>query len=76
MAKNLTLRIDEGVLRKARHAAVEEDLSLSQWVTGVIRRAVGQDTEYERARREAMRLMSRGFHLGGKPLSRDELHER
>ena len=50
MTKNLTLRIDEVVLRRARHAAVEEDMSLSQWVSGLIQKAVGVESEYERAR--------------------------
>jgi len=36
MAKNVTLRLDEAVLRKARHAAVEEDKSLSERVAGLI----------------------------------------
>ena len=76
MLKNLTLRMDETVLRRARLEAVKSDQSLSQWVAGLISRAVEEDPHYEAARRSACRLMLRGFHLGGRPLRREEIHER
>jgi hypothetical protein len=68
--------MDEAVLRRARLEAVKRDQSLSQWVAELIENAVEEDPQYEAARRSARRLMARGFHLGGKPLSREELHER
>jgi hypothetical protein len=38
---------------------------------------VGQEEAYESSRRTALRLMERGFRLGGARLTpRDELHER
>ena len=38
---------------------------------------VGDDEAYERAERQALALLERGFHMGGKiRVSRDELHER
>jgi hypothetical protein len=76
MTRNLTLRVDEAILRRAKIAAVRRDLSLSQWVAQLILKAVGEDPEYERARRRARRLMNKGFHLGGRPFKREELHER
>jgi hypothetical protein len=38
---------------------------------------VGEEEAYERAERQAVALLERGFHLGGSaPVSREELHER
>ncbi len=34
MGENVTLRPDESIIRRARHAAVEQDQSLSEWVSG------------------------------------------
>ena len=76
MAKNVTLRLDEAILRKARHQAVERDQSLSQWVADLIGRSVADQQELSRARERAMRRLQSPLHLGGKPLSRGEAHER
>ena len=35
MTKNITLRMDEEVLRKAKHIAVEHDMSLSAWIAEI-----------------------------------------
>jgi hypothetical protein len=76
MTRNVTLRLDEAVLRKARHAAVEQDQSLSEWVAALIARATSGADRRQSARAGALRRMRKGLHLGGSPLSRDETHER
>jgi len=76
MTKNITLRLDESILRKARHAAVEEDTSLSQWVANIIVKEVSGKNRYVLAREKALRRMGKPFRLGGKPVSREEIHER
>lgn len=76
MGRNVTLRLDEAVIRKARHAAVELDQSLSEWVTKLITNAVAKEERTASARDKALRRMERPFHLGGSPLSREETHER
>jgi hypothetical protein len=76
MGKNVTLRLDESIIRKARHVAVEHDQSLSEWVAGLITHAVLKKARSLSAREKALRRMERGFHLGGNPLSREEAHER
>jgi predicted HicB family RNase H-like nuclease len=40
MSKNVTIRLDESIVRKCRHAAVEEDKSLSQWIADLMVREV------------------------------------
>lgn len=76
MARNITLRLDEAVLRKARHAAVERDQSLSEWVAGLITSATSEADRKQAARVRALDRMRKGLHLGGSPLSREEAHER
>ncbi len=76
MGKNVTLRLDELILRKAKHAAVEQDQSLSEWVAGLITQAVSKKARSFSAREKALKRLERGFHLGGSPLSREEVHER
>ena len=76
MGKNVTLRLDESIIRQAKHAAVEKDQSLSEWIAGLITHAVSETTRSLSARDKALKRMKRGFHLGGKPLSREEAHER
>jgi len=76
MAKNITLRLGEAVLRKAKHLAVEQDKSLSQRVAELIAKCVERDEDYAAARRRALARIDRGMHLGGRPLTREEAHER
>ena len=76
MTKNVTIRLDEAILKKCRHRAIEDDKSLSQWITDVLVEVVSEKDQYETARKRSIQRMERGFHLGGKPLSRDEIHER
>ncbi len=76
MAKNITLRMDENVLKQAKRAALEQDQSVSQWVSGLIAQAVARDSTYAAARRRALRILDTGVHLGGKPLTREQAHAR
>ncbi len=76
MTRNITLRLDEQVLRKARHKAVEQDQSVSQWVADLIARSVDADEQYAAARQRALKRLETGLRLGGKPLSRQEAHGR
>ena len=76
MGRNVTLRLDEAIIRKAKHAAVEQDQSLSEWVGGLITHATSMKDRSLSAREKALKRLERGFHLGGTPLSRAELHER
>ena len=40
MTKNITIRVDEALIKQCRHLAVEKDRSLSQWVADVMRQQV------------------------------------
>ena len=68
--------MDERLLKKSRHAAVEEDKSLSEWVAAQIANALMNKEAFNSIKKSAIDLMEAGFELGGKPLSRDSVHER
>lgn len=75
--QNVTLRLDRGTLRKARILAASRNTSISRLLTNQIETLVGEDDAYEQARRRALALLDRGFHLGGKiEATRDQWHER
>ena len=76
MAKNVTLKLDDAVLRKARHLAVEQNTSLSQLLTSLLVERVSERSGYAAAKRRAVRRLDAGLRLGGTPLTRDQAHER
>ncbi len=76
MTRNITLKIDAALLKKCKRLALEKDKSLSQWLNDLILRTLGEDSNYARAKRRALRRLETGWDLGGSPLSREEAHER
>lgn len=75
--QNLTISLDRESIRKARIVAARRSTSISGLLARQIEILIGEEEAYERAERQAMALLDEGFHLGGgKPASRDELHER
>lgn len=76
MTKNITLRIEEAILRKAKQAALQHDQSLSKWVAGLIVQIVSAQDIFHAAKQRALKRLEIGLHLSGSPMSRDQLHER
>ena len=74
MTRNVTLRLDEAVLRRARQEAVQKNRSLSQWLSDLNLQSTSRTSGYEAARRRALKRLQKGFHLGGKPLTREEIY--
>jgi hypothetical protein len=77
--QNVTLSLPEDVLRKARHMAVDRNMSLSAFLSVIIQELVAGQGGYEQARDNSLRLMEEGFDMGtmGEALNnRGELHER
>lgn len=75
----MTITLDEETIRKARHLAVEQGVSLSQLLAHHLQALVGQGEAYEQARRRAIRRMKRGFPLGTRGKigwRREDLYER
>ena len=75
--QNLTISLDRQTIQKAKIIAARRSTSISGLVACQIEILVGEEAAYERAQRQALTLLDRGFHLGGViRVSRDELHER
>ena len=75
--RNITISLNPEVIQKARIIAVKRSTSISGLVAQQIEALVNDDEAYEKAHKDALALMKRGFHLGGGPYaSRDELHDR
>ena len=76
MTKNITLRMDEQLLKDVKHIAVENDMSVSAWITQVVKKATKQDVRYEEAKQSALKAMEEAPAYNGKTYNREELHER
>jgi predicted transcriptional regulator len=77
MQRNVTLSLDESLIRKVRVLAARRNRSVSALLREELARLVAEDEAYETAKRAALERLARGAHLGGGPLpARDELHER
>lgn len=76
MSGNITLRLDETLIKRIKRIAVDGDTSVSGWVTSLVTRALEEADGYERARRQALASLSTPVELRGRPLPRDTAHER
>ena len=75
--QNLTVSLDRKTIQKAKVIAARRSTSISGLLARQIEVLVGEEEAYERAERQALSLLDKGFHLGGAiRVGRDELHER
>jgi hypothetical protein len=77
MKSNVTLKIEEDLLREARVLAAEEGSSISALLADRLEQAIHERRGYDQARRNAVARLRSGFDLRWTPIrSRGELHER
>ncbi len=78
MHRNLTVRLDESTIRKAKVVAAKRATSVSRLVADEIDRLVREDEAYEQARVEALADLDSGFDLGtgGHLPSREATYDR
>ncbi len=62
--QNLTLKLPVETVRKAKIVAAERGTSISALITEKIDELVGEDAEYQAARRRALEWLKQGWHLG------------
>ncbi len=75
--QNITVRLSRQMIQKARVLAARRSTSISGLLAEQIGKLAAEEDAYERAKRESIALMEKGFHLGGvHKLDRDALHER
>ena len=74
--KDITLKLDDSVLTRMRHVAVDEHKSVSAWVRALVVHELNALDLYEQDRQGALIVLKDGLPLGGSPLTREEVHER
>ena len=74
--QNLTVQLDRETIRRAKILAARKGTSVSTLIASHIKEAVQEDDAYAAARRAALEMLERGFHVGGGRPDRDALHER
>ena len=74
--RNLTLQLDDAVIRRARVVAARRGTSVSALVARQLDALVEQDERYEDARRRAGELLNGAARHGGRDWTRDELYDR
>lgn len=76
MSSNITLRLDEKIIRRIRHLAVDRHTSVSAWVGELVTRAVTELDGFESARHRALQAMRQPVPVQEGPLTREQAHER
>ena len=66
VTQNLTLKLPAETIRKAKIVAAERGTSISALVAEKIDELVGEDAEFEAAKRRAFEWLKQGWHLGGR----------
>ncbi len=74
--RNLTVQVDEDVIKRARVSAAKRGTSISGLVARQIEDLVEKDSRYEDAKRRALDLLRGSAPRGGRRWTRQELHER
>jgi Family of unknown function (DUF6364) len=74
--RNLTVQLDEDVIRKARIIAAKRGTSVSGLVARELEELAAEDARYEEAWRRASEILAGSAPRGGRAWERDELHER
>ena len=76
MKQNITLAIDNELLKQARALAAQRGTSVSAMLACELRNIVAREKEYEQARVKALAQLSAPFRPGGKMPNRDALYDR
>ena len=75
MAKrNLTIQLDQEVVKRAKIAAAKRGTSVSGLVAGQLEELVASDERYEAAHRRAIELMDQVTPHGGRTWTREDLY--
>lgn len=76
MRQNISISIDEDLAGRLRALAAARSTSISAMLSEELRRIVSHAEAFENARRQALADLDAGLDLGGRPATRDDLHDR
>lgn len=74
--RNLTLQLDEDVIRRAKVVAARRGTSVSGLVARHLEEIVERDARYDEAKRRALDILATVAERGGRGWRREELHQR
>ena len=77
--QNITLSLPKGLIKQAKHLAIEKGSSVSGLVAGLLRELVTNSNEKQRAAKWLLKRMLKGYDLGthGKiDWKREDLYDR
>jgi predicted transcriptional regulator len=73
---NITLKLDKDLVRKIRVLAAENGTSVSALLSAKLEEELGRRTAYQEAKKHALAVLAKGWDLGGRVPTREEMHER
>jgi hypothetical protein len=77
MKQKITLSLEKDLLNRAKLMATRKDMSVTRLLAEQLAKLVSEDDQYEAAKKRALTILKKGFHLGGCVIAkREELHER
>lgn len=77
MKQNITLSLEKDLIKKGKILASNRDTSLSKLLSDFLKQIIHEDEFYEMSKRKALKILEKGYHMGGKiTCTREELHER
>ena len=75
--KNVTIALDESLLREARRIAADRSTTLNAMIRGFLEELARRESRAVKARRRIVELCRKTHaEVGPRTWSRDELHER
>ncbi|MBA2470867.1 MAG: hypothetical protein DLM61_21385 [Pseudonocardiales bacterium] len=75
MKRNLTVQLDEDLIRRAKVIAAERGTSVSGLVAAQIIKLIEMRDRYTTARESALEMMSAATDRGGRRWTRDDLYD-
>jgi hypothetical protein len=73
---NITLKLDKDLVRRARVLAAEKGTSVSALLAAKLEEDLNRRAAYEEAKKHALADLAKGWDLGGRVPTREEMHER
>ena len=77
MKQNITVQLDQTVIKEAKVIAAKRSTSLSKFLADEITKIAAQESTYDNDKKLAIMRLENGYSLGGdKLLKREELYTR
>jgi hypothetical protein len=77
MKQNITVQLDQTVIKEAKVIAAKRSTSLSKFLAEEIRKIASQESTYDKDKELALKRLKNGYSLGGARLpKREELYTR